>query len=103
MVEKHGIFQGYYFFEYLGLDKNMRDQFAGHPYYDMTAEFCAEYDQPAFDPNYPTTPLEEFEPLLRRLLLDAGALDLQPRLTPPQRLHLRRLRSSPVCATPSGA
>ena len=65
MVEQHGIFQGYYFFEYLGLDKNMRDQFAGHPFYDMTAEFCAEYDQPAFDPSYPTTPLEEFEPLLR--------------------------------------
>ncbi len=30
MVEKHGIFQGYYFFHYLGLDRNMRDQFAGH-------------------------------------------------------------------------
>ncbi len=65
MVEKHGIFQGYYFFHYVGLDRNLRDQFAGHPYYDLCAEFCAEYDQPAFDPDYPTMPLEEFEPLLR--------------------------------------
>lgn len=65
MVEQHGVFQGYYFFHYLGLDRNLRDQFAGHPYYDLTEEFTAEYDQPAFDPDYPTMPLEEFEPLLR--------------------------------------
>ena len=65
MVEKHGIFQGYYFFHYLGLDRNLRDQFAGHQYYDLCAEFCADYDQPAFDPTYPTMALEEFEPLLR--------------------------------------
>lgn len=31
MVEKHGIFQGYYFFEHIGLDANMREQFRGHP------------------------------------------------------------------------
>ena len=65
MVEKHGVFQGYYFFHHLGLDRNMRDQFDGHPYYDLTAEFCADFDQPSFDPDYPTMALEEFEPLLR--------------------------------------
>ena len=67
MVEKHGVFQGYYFFHHLGLDRNMRDQFDGHPWYDLTAEFCADYDQPSFDPDYPTMALEEFEPLLRDL------------------------------------
>jgi predicted HD phosphohydrolase len=65
MVEQHGIFQGYYFFHYLGLDRNMRDRFVGHPYYDLTEEFCADFDQPAFDPAYPTMTLEEFTPLLR--------------------------------------
>src|SRR5687767_1326909 len=45
MVEKHGIFQGYYFFHFLGLERNLRDQFGGHPYYDLTAEFCADFDQ----------------------------------------------------------
>lgn len=64
MVEKHGIFQGYYFFHYLGLDRDMRDQFEGHPNYDLCAEFCSEYDQPAFDPDYPTMALDEFKPLL---------------------------------------
>jgi predicted HD phosphohydrolase len=65
MVEKHGIFQGYYFFHHLGLDRNLRDQFDGHPWYDLTAEFCADFDQPSFDPDYPTMAVEEFEPLLR--------------------------------------
>lgn len=65
MVDKHAIFQGYYFFHYLGLDRDMRDQFADHPYYDLTEEFTADFDQPAFDPGYPTMALDEFEPLLR--------------------------------------
>ena len=64
MVANHGIFQGYYFFHYLGLDRDMRDQFQGHPYYDLTDEFTAEFDQPAFDPDYPTMSLDEFAPLL---------------------------------------
>jgi predicted HD phosphohydrolase len=67
MVEKHAIFQGYYFFHYLGLDRNVRDQFQGHPYYDLTDEFTAEYDQPAFDENYDTMRLEDFEPAVRAL------------------------------------
>jgi predicted HD phosphohydrolase len=65
MVQHHGVFQGYYFFHYLGLDRNLRDRFQGHPHFDLCAEFCAEYDQPAFDPSYQTMALEDFEPLLR--------------------------------------
>ena len=65
MVEKHAIFQGYYFFHYLGLDRNMRDQFRGHPWFDYTEEFCAKYDGPAFDPGYKSAPLKEFEPMVR--------------------------------------
>ncbi len=67
MVQHHGIFQGYYFFHHIGLDRNLRDQFAGHPHYERTAEFCALYDNPAFDPKAETLPIEEFEPLLRRV------------------------------------
>jgi predicted HD phosphohydrolase len=66
MVEKHAIFQGYYFFHFLGLDRNLRDQFAGHPNYDLTAEFCADFDGPAFDRDYPTMTLDEFTPLLQQ-------------------------------------
>jgi len=68
MVEKHGIFQGYYFFEYLGLDKNMREQFREHPWFSHTAEFCEAYDQNSFDPNYETMTLADFEPMVRRVM-----------------------------------
>ena len=33
MVEHHAIFQGYYFFHFLGLDRDMRDKFRGHPHF----------------------------------------------------------------------
>jgi predicted HD phosphohydrolase len=68
MVEKHAIFQGYYFFHHLGLDRDMRDQFRDHPWYSYTEEFCREYDGPAFDPKYKHLPLEEFEPMVGRVL-----------------------------------
>ena len=68
MVEKHAVFQGYYFFHHLGLDPDMREQFRGHEWFDYTAEFCQEYDQPAFDPGYDTLPLDHFEPLVRQVM-----------------------------------
>jgi predicted HD phosphohydrolase len=68
MVANHAIFQGYYFFEHLGLDRNMRDQFRGHPAFEYTAQFCHLYDQAAFDPAYESMPLEAFEPMLRRVM-----------------------------------
>lgn len=67
MVAKHAIFQGYYFFQHLGLDRHMRDQFKGHPCYQQTVEFCALYDAPAFDPETETWPLAFFEPMVRRV------------------------------------
>ncbi len=68
MMAHHGIFQGYYFFHYLGLDRDMRDQFRGHPQFERTAMFCARHDQNAFDPAYDTMPLEAFEPMVQRVL-----------------------------------
>ena len=67
MVQNHGIFQGYYFFHHLGLDRHMRERFAGHAHYARTEEFCALYDNPAFDPKAAFLPIDEFEPMLRRV------------------------------------
>ncbi len=67
MVEKHGLFQGHYFFHYLGMDRNIRDQFRGNPNFERTAEFCETYDQTAFDPDYDTMPLSAFEPMVMTL------------------------------------
>ena len=68
MMDKHGIFQGHYFFHHIGLDRDMRDEFRGHPDFEYTAQFCHLYDQNAFDPTYESMPLEAFEPMLRRVL-----------------------------------
>ena len=68
MLEKHGIFQGYYFFHYLGLDRDLREQFRGHPDFEYTAQFCHLYDQNAFDPAYESMPLEAFEPMVQRVM-----------------------------------
>jgi predicted HD phosphohydrolase len=68
MVEQHAVFQGYYFFHHLGMDRNMRDAFRGHPCFERTALFCEKYDNPAFDAGADAMPLEAFEPMVRRVL-----------------------------------
>ena len=68
MVQNHGIFQGYNFFHYIGLDRNMRDMFKTHPCYGRTAEFVQRYDNLAFDPGAKAYPLSHFEPMVRRLM-----------------------------------
>ncbi|MDH0647474.1 HD domain-containing protein [Pseudomonas sp. GD03858] len=67
MIEKHGIFQGYYFFHHLGMDRHLREQFSDHPQYQRTIEFCARYDAAAFDPDYQSLPLSFFEPMMERV------------------------------------
>ncbi len=67
IVKHHAIFQGYYFFQHLGLDRNMRDRYRDHPLFRECAAFCQKYDQNSFDPAYDTEPLEHFEPMVRRV------------------------------------
>lgn len=67
MVEKHGVFQGYYYFHYLGQDRDMREELRGHQYFERTAKFCEVYDQNSFDESFDTMPLEAFEPMVMKL------------------------------------
>ncbi|MCZ6782987.1 MAG: HD domain-containing protein [Proteobacteria bacterium] len=67
IVKQHAIFQGYYFFHHLGLDRDMRDRFRDHEWWRDCVEFCEKYDQNSFDPDYDTLPLEHFEPAVRKL------------------------------------
>jgi predicted HD phosphohydrolase len=87
MLQHHGIFQGYYFFHYLGLDRNMREQFRGHPNFERTAMFCARHDQNAFDPDYDTMPLEAFLPMLHRVLE-----------RPKRSIYMREEQAAPLAA-----
>ena len=68
MVAKHFVFQGYYYFHLLGGDRDLRERYRDSPWFDYTEEFCAKYDQRAFDPDAETLPLAHFEPSVRRIL-----------------------------------
>jgi predicted HD phosphohydrolase len=67
IVEQHGLVQSYYYAHHLGGDRNARERIKGHPWYAACERFCARWDQVSFDPDYPTKPLEVFEPLVRRI------------------------------------
>ena len=67
-LQHHGIFQGYYFFHHLGLDRDLREDYRGHPHFEYCAQFCHQYDQNSFEQGYDTLPLEAFEPMVRRVM-----------------------------------
>ena len=68
IANTHGVFQGYYYFHYLGMDRDLRETYRGHPHFEACAEFCQKYDQAAFDPAYESAPLSFFEPMLGRVM-----------------------------------
>ncbi len=67
IANTHGVFQGYYFFHYIGGDRDMRESYRSHPHFEACAEFCEKYDQAAFDPNYDSASLSFFEPMVGRV------------------------------------
>ena len=67
IIEKHGEFQLYYYVHHLGGNKNQRDKYKDHKYYQDTVDFCENWDQKSFDPNFKSLPLKEFEPLVKKI------------------------------------
>ena len=67
IIEKHGEFQMYYYAHHLGGNKNQRDKYKGHKYYHDTVNFCENWDQKSFDPNFKSLSLEKFEPLIKKI------------------------------------
>lgn len=60
VIEQHGVFQSWYYAHHLGGDRNGRDAFAGHRWAGLCAQFCSEWDQTSFDPDFPTHELSSF-------------------------------------------
>jgi predicted HD phosphohydrolase len=67
IVEQHGLFQSYYYAHHYGADRNGRDRFRDHPWYRACADFCANWDQCSFDPDYAWEPLSRFDALVREI------------------------------------
>ena len=68
LLKYHGLFQTYFYARHLGLDPNAREQFKREPWYQMTVDFCAKYDEVSFDPAYPNEPMSTFAPMVHRVL-----------------------------------
>tara|TARA_Y100000992_G_scaffold293390_1_gene251969 strand:+ start:490 stop:1044 length:555 start_codon:yes stop_codon:yes gene_type:complete len=67
IIEKHGEFQMYYYAHHLGGNKNQREKYKDHEFYKDTVDFCENWDQKSFDPDYKSLTLKEFEPLIRKI------------------------------------
>ena len=67
IVEKHGLFQAYYYNHFYDKERNLRDDFKGHEFFEDTIKFCQNWDQCSFDPNYNTIPLDDFIPMVGRI------------------------------------
>ena len=67
VVRQHGLFQSYYYAHHMGGDRNARDRYIDHPWYQDAVDFCHRWDQSSFDPEYDTLSLEFFEPMVRRV------------------------------------
>ena len=82
VIEHHGLFQKFYYAHFLGENPEGRAAYRDHPFYESCVLFCERWDQAAFDPDYPTRPLEDFEPLVRgifsRRAFDPAVIDRKP-------------------------
>jgi len=67
IINQHGLFQNFYYAHHLGGDRYEREYLKDHPWYQACVDFCEKWDQASFDPDYPTKPLEYFEPMVRRI------------------------------------
>ena len=67
IINKHGEFQMYYYAHHLGSNRNQRDKYKGHKYYKDTVDFCENWDQKSFDPNFKSLSLKEFEPMVKKI------------------------------------
>ncbi len=64
-IAAHQDFQGRHYYHHFDLDPDQRDHYRNEPWYDLAERFADEWDQVSFDPDYPTEPLDHFEPMLR--------------------------------------
>ena len=58
----------HYYAHHSGGDRNCRDMYREHAWYQAAVDYCHNYDQNCFDPEYNSEPLAFFEPILRRVM-----------------------------------
>jgi len=69
VVLHHGVFQSYYYAHHLGGDRNLRDRYMSDRWAPLCIEFCADWDQNSFDPDFPIHELASFEDDVREVFM----------------------------------
>jgi predicted HD phosphohydrolase len=77
IVKHHGVFQMYYYAHHCGGDRNCRDMYRDHAWYQDAVDFCHNYDQNCFDPDYDSESLEFFAPTLQRIMSEPSFDDAE--------------------------
>ena len=67
VVSHHGSFQMFYNVSLSEELRNTRDQYAKEPYYQSAVDFCENWDQCSFDPDFESEDLDFFVPVIRRV------------------------------------
>ena len=70
MIRVHQDFQGRHYYAHFGGDPNARERHRAEldgGTWTLAERFADEWDQIAFDPDYPTETLEHFEPIVRKV------------------------------------
>jgi len=67
VVRHHGTFQMYYNKSLSEDDRTSRERLKEYPYYQSAIDFCENWDQCSFDPDYNSESLDFFIPVVRRV------------------------------------
>ena len=67
ILKVHPVFSMYYYAHFIGGDRNARERYRGHQWFDDAACFCENYDENCFDPDYSWLPMEHFAPMLHEV------------------------------------
>ena len=49
VIKHHGLFQSYYYEHHLGGDRNAREKYRGHPYFEAAVAFSLAFRTPSVD------------------------------------------------------
>lgn len=67
VIEKHALFQKYYYSHHNGGNRNQRDKYKTHVFYQDCVDFCENWDQASFAPDYKSHNLEFFAPMVKEI------------------------------------
>ncbi len=57
----------YYYGDAMGVDKNAREIYRNHKWFNSCERFCGRWDQMSFDPHYQSFSLDHFAPMAREI------------------------------------